>query len=261
MTVSQREPVPHWLRTHPPFSARAGSPLHAQIERWLTDVIGEGGLVPGDRLPREGDLAAHLGVSRMTLRQALATLEGHGTLERKTGRSGGTYVREPRIDCDLTGLTGFTEQMRRASLRAGARLVSASTVPAGPSTARALSVPLGSPVHEVIRVRTARREPLALERAYFPVGPFPDLLDHRLGGSIYRLLRCEYGQVPHLADEVLEPVVARPEEAQLLGIAPNGPLMLIERTTYTASGLAIEYARDLFRSDRVRISLQTSVER
>jgi GntR family transcriptional regulator len=234
-------------------------PLHAQIERWLTDVIGNGDLGPGDRLPREGDLAAYLGVSRMTLRQALATLETHGTLARKTGRSGGTYVREPRIDCDLTGLTGFTEQMRRASVRAGARMVSSATVPAARPVARALSVPQGSPVHEVIRVRTARREPLALERAYFPVGPFPDLLEHRLTGSIYQLLRREYGQIPHLADEVLEPVSATADEAFLLGVAPASPLMLIERTTFTAAGLAIEYAKDLFRPDRVRISLQTGI--
>jgi GntR family transcriptional regulator len=255
------EPLPHWLLSHPAFSARPGIPLHQQIERWLTDVIGQGELVPGDRLPREGDLAAHLGVSRMTLRQALATLETHGTLIRKTGRSGGTYVQEPRIDCDLTGLTGFTEQMRRASVRAGARMVSASTVAAGRSTARALSVAQGSPVHEIVRIRTARRQPLALERSYFPTGPFPDLLDRQLTGSLYQLLKREYGQVPHLADEVLEPVAATGEEAALLGIDAGSPLMLIERTTFTAAGLAIEYARDLFRPDRVRISLQTGIDR
>ncbi len=247
------------LPPHPEFSVGAGVPLHAQIERWLSDAIGRGDLVPGDRLPREGDLAARLGVSRMTLRQALATLEAHGTVARVTGRSGGTYVREPRIDCDLTGVMGFTEQMRRASVRAGARMVSASTVPALRSVARALSVAPGSPVHEIVRVRTARRQPLALERAYFPVEPFPDLLDHRLTGSIYDLLRRRYGQVPHLASEALEPVAAREDEAGLLDVAPGSPLMLIERTTFTQAGLAIEYARDLFRPDRVRISLQTGV--
>ena len=257
--MAPTEPRPEWLRGHPRFTARPGEPLHAQIERWLTDVISQGDLVPGDRLPREGDLAAYLGVSRMTLRQSLATLEAHGTLARKTGRSGGTYVREPRIDCDLTGLTGFTEQMRRASVRAGARMISASTVPAGRSAARALSLAPGAPVHEVIRVRTARRKPLALERAYFPVDSFPDLLSHRLSGSIYLLLKRTYGQVPHLADESLEPVVATDDEAVLLGVARNSPLMLIERTTFTSAGLAIEYARDLFRPDRVRIYLQTGI--
>jgi GntR family transcriptional regulator len=257
--VTDVGPPPDWLVGHPDFAVRPGPPLHAQIEHWLTDVIGRGDLVPGDRLPREGDLAARLGVSRMTLRQALATMEAHGSVARRPGRSGGTYVREPRIDCDLTGLAGFTEQMRRASVRAGARMVSASTVPASRSAARALAVPPGSPVHEVIRVRTARREPLALERASFPVGPFPDLLSQRLTGSIYELMRRRYDKVPHLATETLEPVTATIEEAALLGVEPGSPLMLIERTTLTAAGLAIEYARDLFRPDRVRISLQTTV--
>ena len=233
--------------------------MHASIARWLTDLIGRGDLVPGDRLPREDRFAAALGVSRMTLRQALATLEGKGTLERKCGRAGGTFVREPRIECDLTGMAGFTEQMRRAHVRAGARLVSAAMVPANAKVATALSVQRESPVYEVVRVRTARREPLALERSYFPVGPFPGLLDHGLSGSIYTLLTRTYGQRPASAAEALEPVIARRDEADLLNVDPGGPLMLITRTAFTSAGLAVEFARDLFRPDRIRISLQTGL--
>ena len=177
-----------WLTASPPFPTPDGGPAHAGIARWLTDLIGRGDLVPGDRLPREDAFAASLGVSRMTLRQALATLEGKGTLERKSGRLGGTFVREPRIECDLTGMAGFTEQMRRANLRAGARVVSAATVPANAKVAAALSVPRRAAVHEIVRVRTARHEPLAIERSYFPVGPFPDLLDRGLSGSLYGVL-------------------------------------------------------------------------
>src|SRR6516164_5400392 len=127
-----------------------GLPVHTRISRWLSELIDRGDLVPGDRLPREDTFASLLGVSRMTLRQALSTLEAAGALERRTGRTGGTFVRQPRIDCDLTGLAGFTEQMRRAHLRAGARLVSASTVPAKGAVARALGLPTGSAVHEVV---------------------------------------------------------------------------------------------------------------
>ncbi len=233
--------------------------MHTSIARWLTDLIGRGDLVPGDRLPREDQFAGLLGVSRMTLRQALSTLEAHGALERKTGRAGGTFVREPRIDCDLTGLAGFTEQMRRAHLRAGARVVSAETGPANATVAHALAIRRGDPVHEIVRVRTARREPLALERSFFPVGPFPDLLAHRLNGSLYRLLEAEYGQRPSHAVEALEPVIARPGEAALLGVDASIPLMLIERTAFTNAGLAVEFARDLFRPDRIRISLRTGI--
>lgn len=185
--VAETSP-PGWLGFLPVLSAKGGQPVHVQIERWLTDVIGRGELVPGDRLPREDELASLLGVSRMTLRQALATLESHGIVVKKTGRAGGTFVTEPRINCDLTGQAGFTEQMRRANARAGARMVSAKTVPAPAAVASALAVDRDSPVHEVIRVRTARRKPLALERSYFPSGPFPDLLEHGLTGSIYELL-------------------------------------------------------------------------
>jgi GntR family transcriptional regulator len=233
--------------------------VHAGIARWLTDLIGRGDLVPGDRLPREDRFAAMLGVSRMTLRQALATLEGKGTLERKTGRLGGTFVREPRIECDLTGMAGFTEQMRRAHVRAGARVVSASTVPAKATVAGALSIQRGAPVHEIVRVRTARREPLAIERSYFPVETFPDLLDLGLSGSLYGLMARRYGQRPTAAAESLEPVIAREDEARLLKVEVGSPLMLITRTAFTAAGLAVEFARDIVRPDRIKIALRTGI--
>jgi GntR family transcriptional regulator len=248
-----------WLSGAPLFLTSDGGPVHAGIARWLTDLIGRGDLVPGDRLPREDRFAAMLGVSRMTLRQALATLEGKGTVERKTGRLGGTFVREPRIECDLTGMAGFTEQMRRAHVRAGARVVSATTVPAKATVAGALSIQRGAPVHEIVRVRTARREPLAIERSYFPVETFPDLLDLGLSGSLYGLMARRYGQQPTAAAESLEPVIAREDEARLLKVDAGSPLMLITRTAFTAAGLAVEYARDIFRPDRIKIALRTGI--
>ena len=260
MTVTPAGPPvewPEWISTAPELPGPTGTPAHAVITGWLTELMGRGDLVEGDRLPREDQLAARLGVSRMTLRQALATLEAGGMLERRAGRQGGTFVREPRLECDLTGLAGFTEQMRRANLRAGARVVSAETVTANGTVARALSVPRGSKVHEVVRVRTVRREPLAVERSFFPITVFPDLLAHRLTGSLYELLARRYGQRPVSAAEALVPVTARQHEAALLKVEMSSPLMLIERTSFTAVGLAVEFARDLFRPDRIRISLRT----
>jgi len=258
-TVSRADHPLDWLAGVPSFPTPDGTPAHAGIARWLTELIGRGELVPGDRLPREDTFAASLGVSRMTLRQALATLGGKGTLERKSGRNGGTFVREPRIECDLTGMAGFTEQMRRANLRAGARLVSADSLPASANVAAALSVQRGTPVHEIVRVRTVRREPLAIERSYFPVGPFPDLLGRGLSGSLYAVLARDFGQRPTSANESLEPVIASQDEAVLLGVEVGDPLMLITRTAYTVAGLAVEFARDIFRPDRIKISLQTGI--
>lgn len=245
------------MSTAPEIPAPDGAPAHATIARWLIEMTSRGELVPGDRLPREDQFATLLGVSRMTLRQALATLEASGILERKTGRQGGTVIREPRIDCDLTHLAGFTEQMRRAHVRAGAEVISAEKVPASAGVAMALTIPRRAAVYEIVRVRTVRREPLALERSYFPCDTFPDLLANRLTGSLYELLARRYGQQPVSASESLEPVTADQHEAELLHVPEGSPLMAIERTAYSGAGLPLEFARDLFRPDRIRISLRT----
>ncbi|MGW4794457.1 GntR family transcriptional regulator [Nonomuraea sp. NPDC004297] len=243
--------------TPPELERGTGVPAHVQIERWLLASIAGGELAPGDRLPGERELAGRLGVSRMTLRQALATLERDGLLQRVPGRSGGAFVAEPRIDCDLTGLAGFTEQMRRAHLRAEARVLTAATVPAPAAAAGALGVAPGAPVHEVARVRSAGRSPVALERSWFP--DLPGLLGQDLTGSLYALLATRYDLEPRTAVERLDPVIARPAEAAELGIEPGAPLMLIERTAYAGDGTPVEYALDLFRPDRVRISVRSGV--
>jgi DNA-binding FadR family transcriptional regulator len=72
---------------------REGSAVAETVER-LGRAIGMGLLRPGDWLPPEGRLADDLGISPVTLRNALSILRGAGVLETQRGRSGGTYVSE-----------------------------------------------------------------------------------------------------------------------------------------------------------------------
>jgi GntR family transcriptional regulator len=241
----------------PDLSTSAGLPAHVRIEQWLMRLISEGIVLPGDKLPKEQDLAEGLGVSRMTLRQSLGTLESRGLVERIPGRQGGTFIREPKINADITGLAGFTEQLRRGQVRASARVVRAAVVPASRAVAAALDVAKDDDVYEIVRVRRARGMPLALERSYLPAAEFPGLLEHRLTGSLYRLLTREYKSAPQSAVEYLEPFIATSEVAELLDVDEGSALLLIERTASSAAGRPIEYARDLFRSDRIRISVRT----
>jgi DNA-binding FadR family transcriptional regulator len=70
---------------------RSGNAFEECVERVLSAV--KLGLVPvGERLPAERDLAARLGVSRVTLREALRSLADAGWLEVRRGRHGGTFV-------------------------------------------------------------------------------------------------------------------------------------------------------------------------
>ncbi|MFM0047128.1 FadR/GntR family transcriptional regulator [Paraburkholderia sediminicola] len=69
-----------------------GQSVPEAIVRRLTESILAGGLRPGDKLPREEELARSLGVAPMTLRSALASLRELGLVETIRGRLGGTYV-------------------------------------------------------------------------------------------------------------------------------------------------------------------------
>ena len=89
----------------PEFRRSGTTPAHEQIERWVADAVTSGRLGPGTRLPAERDLAARLGVSRMTLRRALDSLERRGLVRRRIGRTGGTFVEAShRVELDLSRL-------------------------------------------------------------------------------------------------------------------------------------------------------------
>lgn len=250
--------------TEPPFDkieagGRSDGPAHAWIQSWIEQRVLDGTLTPGDRLPPESELAARFSVSRMTLRQALSALEEKLLIQRRRGRWGGTFVREPRVEHDLTGLPGFTEQMQRSAIRPGGVVVAAVLVKAPHEVREALGLREGASAFRVVKTRSANGETVALEDTWLPPASFPALLEQDLTGSLYALMSNTYGQVPAFAREEVEPAVADDRVADLLGIRPGALLMQVIRTTETADGLPIEFARDLFRADRTRLTMRSQI--
>ncbi|WP_220093684.1 GntR family transcriptional regulator [Flexivirga caeni] len=243
----------------PDVHAGPEQPAHSVIEAWLAGLISSARLRPEDKLPPEVELASALGVSRMTLRQALGSLEAAGKLVRRRGRWGGNFIAQPRIDFDLTGLPSFTDQMRRAHLRAGAKVIRTTTCRPSRAVREALQLCRGAQVHTVVRLRSANRSPIAVEESYFPADLFADLLKHRLSGSLYTLLRSQ-GRAPVSATEVLEPVIAPTEYAHLLDVDQATPVLRVCRTALAGDGKPVEYSEDYFRADRARIMLTARID-
>jgi len=89
--MTDRKDVAEYEQIH---TARAFEEVAAQIRRRVI----HGHLRPGDRLPAERDLAAKLGVSRNTVREALRGLEMAGVLRLQKGVRGGAFVVAPNGD-------------------------------------------------------------------------------------------------------------------------------------------------------------------
>ena len=240
----------------PRWRLRPGSsvPAYAQIEDQLAVRIESGELAAGERLPPERELADGLGVSRMTVRQALSSLAARGLVERGVGR--GTFVARGKLDHDLRKVAGFTELMRRQGIEPGAKLLSAEESRTPEPVARALGIEPGAPAYRIQRLRSGGGVPLALEDSWIPAAPFPGLLELGLGGSLYALMRDLYERGPVRAVERLEPVLARSHEAAALDVAEGSPLMLVERVAYAADGTAVEFAHDRHRGDRARFTIE-----
>lgn len=89
------------------------------VRQRIISMVERGALKPGDRLGAERDLAEHLGVSRSTLRQALASLEASGVVRRVPGRSGGIFVAPDKVDRDLSRIVGVPTLLRDQGFTAG----------------------------------------------------------------------------------------------------------------------------------------------
>jgi GntR family transcriptional regulator len=227
--------------------------IRDMVEHRIQELIATGQLGEDGRLPTERELAEQLGVSRTTVRQVLDRLEHEGSVHRRRGRTGGTFVSRRRVDIDFGYLAGIPAYLRAQGFRPGAHVVSARMVPADDTTAGALRIPAGTLVYEVVRIRLADEVRISLENARIPASLAPDLLAQPLDDSIYDLLIDRYGVTCVKAVERMVAVLADKEQSELLGIKVGDPLMAIERVAFDVDDQPVEYSTDLFRGDRTRV--------
>jgi len=231
---------------------RDGRPPREIVEGQLRDLIAKGDFERHARLPPERELAARLGVSRMTLRQALSALERDGLVTRSTGRNGGTFIAQGKVERNLSRFYGVPDYLRTQGFEAGCRVISATVRAATPEEAHALHLEPEAMVYDLVRVRLADAVPISIEHAQLPAEEFPGLLECPLGDSITELIATRYKRRLVKAFERLEAVGASREEAAVLGIREGAPLMSVHRVTFDQDGVALELAHDLFRGDRTR---------
>jgi DNA-binding FadR family transcriptional regulator len=96
---------------------RTGNAFEETVERLLT-VIKLGLVARGERFPPERELAARLGISRLTLREAIRELSQAGYVESRRGRFGGTF-------CLYTPPAPSVTEIARLAMRDGGRLADA----------------------------------------------------------------------------------------------------------------------------------------
>ncbi|GAB4469344.1 MAG: transcriptional regulator NagR [Anaerolineales bacterium] len=232
-------------------------PYYRQIEEWIRNRIRNGELRPGDAIENEIALAQTLGVSRITVRQALDNLASQGYLIRK--RALGTFVAEPRKSFVLTRpyLRSLTEEMAEEGLTLTSKTLEQKVITPNEEIRRQLNLAEGETVILIRRLRSADGLPLCVETCYHPYQAFPALARMDLTNlSIYEILDREYHRRPLTATDTLVADVADATTARWLQLTNGAPVMRILRIAYDALGIPIEYTQTIFRADRHQIIIE-----
>ncbi|KQV30246.1 hypothetical protein ASC97_22270 [Rhizobium sp. Root1203] len=225
------------------------APLYIKIATQLASDIQAGHLKAGEKIDSERALAAGLGVSRMTARQAIQHLTTRGLVETRIGQ--GTFVTHPVIEQKLSTLSGFTEEMARQGHKTSSLVVLAETRAADSFAVEALHLPSNAQVHRLVRVRLVDGEPVAIETTDVSASLAPGLIDmadfSRV--SLYGILRDHFGIIPTTGEQTMMAATADASTARSLSLVEGSPVLKLTRLTFDTKGHPFEFVRSFYRGD------------
>ena len=218
-------------------------PVWAQVARDLRRTIAQE-MTAGDQLPSENELTKVYGVSRITIRQALAKLEEEGAIERRQGR--GTFIAESRahVSHDLTIAEPWRLRFEREGHSSGSVQVAVNDdgrVRA--SVRKSLSVEPNAKIVRLRRVHEVDGIRIGLVDSWVPEGVAPGIGDQPLDqGSLTTTLRGRYGINFSKAEGWMTVGELSTEESELLGCPPGTGAFVVDEVLRDANGRPLAYS-------------------
>ncbi|MFJ4927305.1 GntR family transcriptional regulator [Streptomyces sp. NPDC088736] len=230
--------------------------LYRKVAADLGREIGEGGYGSGGRLPAEGELAERYGVSRGTIRQAMALLRTEGLVASRRGTRR-VVIGTPRPQ-SFGELLSFTRWARSAGEEPGGLLIAVETRPADATECAQLRLSEGTEVHHVRRLRTLSGRPAMVERTVFPPAVGELVAELPPDTVSYTVALEEQGVLFADAQHTIDLCPADAEDARLLGCRPGDPLLRERRCSTDPAGTPIEWSDDRYLPDTVAFTVHSS---
>ena len=232
---------------------RGGRPysLYYQIEKVLSNrLLHE--TQEGQALPSEAELSAEFGVSRPTIRRALAALEREGLVRSARGR--GRVATRP-LQARSPRFVGWIDDVGRWTGDSHAKVIEkVATLPSTEVSAR-LGVPSGTSVFRIRRIRYVGDSPVAYIQAYLPLPVGAALSTRDLErSSLAKLLSTKYRLQIAEAQQTVTADLADAEVARQMKIAVGSPVLRVRRLFLTRLQAPVYYSIAFYPADRYEIS-------
>lgn len=223
-------------------------PLYYQLEKVLRRRILSGKFKPNQAVPTEKELGQEFGVSRITVRQALLSLESDDLIRREQGR--GTFVAFRPNHSPQFRLYGTVEDLFHLGVRTVLNLESKKLMHPSPEIIRDMNLKPGEKVYLFQGLRRLENERQAFFQAYVPeeIGKKIqiDKPDHPL---LIERVEKEALEMVKRSQQVTSASVADKSLAFILQVKKGHPLLVIKRIYFSKSGRALEMAVTFFPGD------------
>lgn len=232
-------------------------PAYYQIEIDLKKRIANHEWEVHQQVPSEAELAAQYGVSRITLRQALAELEKDGIIKKFRGK--GAFVSSNPVPFihDLSYVLLSGDRITQQGLSMTAELLELRLISdVFPNIQKQLAARPEDHAVYIKRLFLLDGKPIAIGRAWLLSRMVPDI--EKLGlieNSISITLSQRYHLSPTRVEDLIEAVRPTSSETQLLKTVYDVPLILIKGQSYLEDNRPLEYSNTIWLGDSVRFHL------
>lgn len=227
----------------------------AAVATELRTAIDRGRHTPGCRLPSERALSEQFGVSRVTMRRAIAELEGEGLL--RVARGSGAYVRaDMPVRFTLGDKVRFSKDLTATEAILTRKVLSTRKIPANADVAARLNLHPGEAVLEMCVVAYADKLPVSVVMRSCSAMRFPGLTEKFAATGSFTAALKDYGVTDYWRRST--DITARmptEAEARLLQQSRLTPVLAYAGEDIDADGAIISCQIGCFASERVVVTV------
>lgn len=231
--------------------------LHEHVRNTLLFEIEAGNFSRDSKLPSEAELCRRFGVSRITVRRAVADLESMGMVRRRQGR--GTFVTPQRAAIGTMALGGFSDMLTGGAL--SRRILRSEVVTADENLASRLGVPVESKVFHLVRLFMIDKIPHSIDDCSYSLERFPGL--HKridASTSTYKVLRDVYDVEFARFERTIGIAFTDEASSQWLDRPEHDPLITIDKVAQDASGEVIHLSLVQVVPSRLTLKIFSNVD-
>lgn len=238
-------------------NAGIGVTRYLQVYTVLAQALAEGDIGAGEALPSEPSLVRQYGVSRTTVRRALARLAAERCIVRRRGS--GTFARDRHVKgASARQNAAILDDPHSVATNTTVRLLQFKNTPI-PDFLHREWPEFGATVLNIRQVRYIDHEPVVLETTYIPEPIGRQLTRRGLGNETLLTALDKLGLHGASVEQEAGAVAADPVTAKQLDYGVGAPILNLKSLARDAQGRVLGYSNCLYRPDRYEI--HTVVER